>query len=194
MSWLDWLAWFVLGVQTPIPLFWLVVHPFVGFWKTRPRLVYGLVAPGCWLAVNALLLAYRDGLFASALAPPWGVALGLALIGGDAWFLLRVHHDLGGPRLLGRAELAGGRELVERGLYAYVRHPRYTGMMAAVLGACLVAGTLRLWAVALGWWGLALLAVWFEERELHARFGRAWESYARRVPRFLPFRLGPPGG
>lgn len=81
--------------------------------------------------------------------------------------------------------------VMRTGLYARVRHPRYTGMMAAVLGACLMVGTLLLWVTALGWGLLALLAVSIEERELHARFGTSYHDYARRVPRFLPFRSWP---
>lgn len=191
MNWLDWLVWVVLCVQMPIPLFWLAVHPFVGFWRQQPRLVYAVVGPACWLVVDSLLLVFRERLFASALAPIWATLLGLLLIVADGYFIYRIHAELGGPRLFGHAELEGQRELMQRGLYAYVRHPRYTGMMAAVLGACLVAGTLLLWAVAVVWWLLALLAVFLEERELRARFGALYDAYARNVPRFLPFRFWP---
>lgn len=191
MAPLDWFACAVLCVQMPIPLFWLAVHPFVGFWRARPQLVYLLVGPAVWLTVDGLLLLYRDGLFASAYAPKWLIAAGVLLIIADAAFIFRIHRELGGPRLFGQAELAAARELAQTGLYARVRHPRYTGMMAAVLGACLMAATMQLWLVAFVWWLVALLAVWLEERELRARFGPAYDLYARRVPRFLPFRFWP---
>ncbi len=211
MTWLDWVAALVLCLLMPIPLFWLLVHPFVGFWRRQPRLAYIVGLPSAWLLGAALLYAFRDRLFASREAPPWAIVLGLALVLGDAWVVRRVHRDLGGPRLLGFAELAGGPEsrpeasgfgtglaghsgLVQQGLYARVRHPRYTGMMAAVVGACLIAATLLLWIVAAAWWLLAILAVLLEERELRARFGQAYVDYARRVPRFLPFRFWPPEG
>lgn len=191
MSALDWLAWAVLCVQMPIPLFWLVVHPFVGFWRQQPRLVYALVGPVCWLLVIGLLYGFRHHLFLSSAAPFWASGAGIALVVADVIFIFRIHSELGGPRLFGRAELAGERQLMQRGLYAYVRHPRYTGMMAAVFGACLIAGTMLLWSVAFGWWLLALLAVFLEERELRARFGASYEAYARQTPRFLPFRFWP---
>lgn len=191
MAPLDWVAWAVLSVQMPIPFFWLAVHPFVRVWRARPRFVYLLIAPVAWLAVAGLLLRYRDGLFAGARAPGWAIAAGLLLIFVDAAFLFRVHRELGGPRLVGRAEIAGSGELAQTGLYARVRHPRYTGMMGAVLGVCLMAATLKLWLVAFAWWLVALLAVRLEESELRARFGTAYDEYARRVPRFLPFRFWP---
>lgn len=191
MTKLDWFAGAVLCVQTPIPAFWLLVHPFVGFWRRRPRLVFLLVAPGVWLMVDGPLFIFRERLFAAAQAPLWAIVAGLVLIVADAYFLFRVHRELGGFRLFGQAELAAARELAQTGLYARVRHPRYTGMMAAVLGVCLMAGTLLLWLVAVVWWLLALIAVFLEERELRARFGAAYDAYARRVPRFLPFRFWP---
>jgi protein-S-isoprenylcysteine O-methyltransferase Ste14 len=191
MTLLDWLAFLVLGVQLPIPLFWLAVHPFVGFWRRRPRAVYALVGPGVWVIVDLALLVFREELFAAAQAPAWATAIGLALVVADICFIFRIHREFGGPRLFGHAELAGSRELATGGLFARVRHPRYTGMMASVLGACLVAATLRLWVAVAVWWVLVQAAVRLEERELRARFGEAYEEYARRVPRFLPFRFWP---
>ena len=124
-----------------------------------------------------------------ALAPRWAVAVGLFLIVADSYFIFIIHRQLGGPRLFGHAELEGARELKQDGLYARIRHPRYTGMMTAVLGVCRMAGTLLLWTVAAVWWFLALVAVALEERELLARFGASYVEYAKRVPRFLPFRF-----
>ena len=187
----DWIAWAVLCVQMPIPLFWLAVHPFINFWRRRPWLVYSLVGPAVWILVDGLLLFFHEPLFDSRNAPPWAITAGMFLVVADALFIVRIHRELGHARLFGHAELAEARELMHTGLYARVRHPRYTGMMAAVLGACLMAGTLLLWVTAIGWGLLALLAVSIEERELHLRFGQAYRDYAGRVPRFLPFRFWP---
>jgi len=191
MSALDWFAWVVLSVQMPIPVFWLLVHPFIGYWRRRPRLVYAVAGPVAWVLVDGLLLLFREQLFASRDAPAWAIGTGFVLIVVDVYFIFRIHRELGGPILFGHAELTGEQKLAQTGLYARVRHPRYTGMMTVVLGACLIAGTLRLWTVAAGWWLLALLAVFLEERELRARFGAAYSAYAKQVPRFLPFRFWP---
>ena len=63
------------------------------------------------------------------------------------------------------------------GLYAHVRHPRYTGMFCAVAGAALLAGTPPLWIVLAVWWLFALLVIRLEEKELAARFGAAYMAY-----------------
>ncbi len=189
MRLLDWVAAVVLFLWLPIPVFWLILHPLVGFWRKHRRASYLVAGLTAWGGGTWLLATFRGQLFSSASAPPWAIALGLALIAADGWVLFRVERELGRVRLIGQAELQGGGELATAGLYARVRHPRYSGMMFAVLGACLIAGTLWLWVVAAGWWLLVLAAVGFEERELRQRFGAAYVAYSRRVPRFLPFRF-----
>ena len=94
--------------------------------------------------------------------------------------------DLGGARLVGQTELSGGGEIARNGIYARIRHPRYAGSFLAILGACLIAGTRAMWAAAGVWCILTLIAISFEERELLARFGAAYQDYCLRVPRFIP--------
>ncbi len=191
MKLFDWVAAAVLFFQLPIPLFWLIVHSQVEFWRRHVRAGYGVAGLSAWGTVAAFLYAFHEELFASERAPGWATAVGLTLIATDGYVLYRVERELGGLRLVGQAELQGGGELATGGVYARVRHPRYAGMMVAVLGACLIAGSLLLWVVAALWWLLALAAISLEERELRARFGDAYAAYSKRVPRILPFRFRP---
>jgi protein-S-isoprenylcysteine O-methyltransferase Ste14 len=87
---------------------------------------------------------------------------------------------------VGQTELSGGGEVVHRGIYARIRHPRYIGSFLAVVGACCLAGTHAMWIVAAAWLVLTRIAIALEERELHNRFGASYEEYCRRVPRFVP--------
>ncbi|HMQ28683.1 MAG TPA: isoprenylcysteine carboxylmethyltransferase family protein [Acidimicrobiales bacterium] len=76
-------------------------------------------------------------------------------------------------------------ELKVGGLYRFVRHPIYTGVMALVLGAAARSG--NPWsagaAVALVGWFMAK-ARWEEDR-LRARYPD-YDDYAARTPRFVP--------
>jgi protein-S-isoprenylcysteine O-methyltransferase Ste14 len=191
MNLLHGVAAFVLFFEMPIPLFWLVLHPQVHFWRHHVRAAYTTAMLVAWGAGGAFLYFFREELFVHTIPPAWAILLGFVLILLEGWIFARVHRDLGGARLVGQSELSGGGELAETGIYARVRHPRYTGMFAAVAGACLLGGTLRMWLVAALWLPLALLAIALEERELRARFGGPYADYCRRVPRFLPFRLWP---
>jgi protein-S-isoprenylcysteine O-methyltransferase Ste14 len=189
MRFLHAVAGFVLFFELPIPIYWLIVHPFHSFWRTRIRSAFWFAALTAWTTGGVLLWVYRPRLL-SNMRPPWFViASGIALMGVELYLFLRVERELGSRRLVGHAELTGTGEIFTGGLYAHVRHPRYTGMFCAVVGAALLAGTLRLSVVIAIWWILALIVIHLEERELTERFGPAYTEYRKRVPAFLPFQL-----
>jgi protein-S-isoprenylcysteine O-methyltransferase Ste14 len=191
MSFPTWIAAIVLFLQLPIPLYWFVLHPFKSFWHGRGNLAY-LVALLCsWLPVTIALIVYHSLLLRSEWPPAWRFALGVALIILEVWLFLRVKRDLGGARLVGATEIAGGGEIVQAGIYARIRHPRYAGSFLALTGACLLSATRALWIVTAIWTLLTGIAIALEERELRARFGESYLQYCRRVPRFVP-RLSRP--
>jgi protein-S-isoprenylcysteine O-methyltransferase Ste14 len=126
-------------------------------------------------------------LFRSSWPSPAALGAGLALMIFEVWIFWRVHGDLGTARLVGKTELSGAGKIECAGIYAWVRHPRYTASFLAILGACLVAGTRTMWLTAAAWLLLMALVIALEEREMRARFGAAYDDYCRRVPQFLPF-------
>jgi protein-S-isoprenylcysteine O-methyltransferase Ste14 len=182
-------AGFFLFFELPIPIYWLILHPFNSFWRSRVRAAFWFAGLTAWITGGVVLWIYRSALLASA-RPSWSViALGIALIGVEVYLFIRVERELGSRRLVGHAELTGTGEIFTGGLYTHVRHPRYSGMLCAVVGAALLAGTPRLWAILAVWWVLALIVIRLEERELAGRFGPAYIEYRKRVPAFLPFRM-----
>jgi protein-S-isoprenylcysteine O-methyltransferase Ste14 len=183
---LGWIAAIVLFLQLPIPLYWFVMHPGVGYWRAHQKAGYitGLLLS--WLPVTILLLVFHRELFRAARPALWQVSAGFALLIFEIWIFRRVHKDLGTRRLVGQTELSGGGEVVYQGIYARVRHPRYIGSFLAVVGACCLAGTLAMWIVAAAWLVLTRIAIALEERELRNRFGASYQEYCRRVPRFVP--------
>jgi len=192
MRFLHWFAGLVLVVELPVPIYWLVLHGGLGFWRKRDRgrLPYWLAAGAAWGVGGWMLYHFRANLFAAGDRPLWAILASVLLMGADVAILFIVETQLGGRRLVGQAELTGSGELAETGLYAWVRHPRYLGMMMGVLGVCLLAGSRQLWLVAAVWWIAALAIIGLEERELRGRFGAAYAAYAKRVPALLPVRFG----
>ena len=191
MTPLGWLAALVLFLQLPIPLFWFVLHPQVNFWRRHQTTGYVAGVLLSWGPVTACLILFRQELFRQDWPPAWSIVVGVALLAVESWIFWRVNRDLGGAKLVGQTELSGGGEVVHRGIYARIRHPRYVGSLIAILGACFLAGTRWMWTSAAVWSLLTLVAIAMEERELRARFGAAYEEYCRRVPRFLPLRVKP---
>ena len=192
MRFLHAVAGFILFFELPIPIYWLILHPFNSFWRTRVRAAFWFAGLTAWTCGGIVLWIFRHALLATA-RPSWfAIAAGFALILVEAYLFARVERELGARRLVGHAELTGTGEMFSGGLYAYVRHPRYAGMFAALLGAALLAGTPPLWIVLAIWCPFALLVIRLEERELAARFGANYEAYRKRVPAFLPFPLRAP--
>jgi protein-S-isoprenylcysteine O-methyltransferase Ste14 len=86
-----------------------------------------------------------------------------------------------------KVEIQEGQKLVTAGLYKFIRHPRYAGIIMLAFGYSLVFGS---------WIGLlcsilpAILlneGIAFEERMMRAEFGQEWEKYASTTKRLIPF-------
>lgn len=185
----DTVAFFILVLQLPVPVFWLVVHPGVSFWRRHPRACYYGVGLSVWLFVAGVLLGGRGWWLAERFSRHPLMALGgAALIVADFWMIRQAERQAGWRVLVGLPELSlqpAGR-VIRGGIYERVRHPRYLGMMLSWTGAVLLTGATRLLVLVVGCIGLALLATELEERELLNRLGDSYADYRRRVPRFLP--------
>ena len=191
MGFLHWFAGLILAVELPVPIYWLVMHGGINFWRKRDRgrLPYWIAVGAAWGLGGWLLYHFlRPQLFAATNRPAWAVIAGAVLLLGDVAIFAIAESELGGRRLVGQAELSAKGELAVRGMYAHIRHPRYLGMMLGVLGACVLSDSQRLWLVSAVWWLAAMLIIRIEESELRQRFGAAYADYARRVPMLLPLR------
>ena len=176
----------VLFLQLPIPLYWFVMHPRVDYWRRHQKAGYITGVLLSWVLVTVLLVIFHGDLFRASRPPWWEIIAGGALIIFEVLIFWQVQRDLGGRRLVGQTELSGGGDIVHRGIYARIRHPRYAGSFLAILGACFLAGTRAMWIVAGVWLLLTRIVIAMEERELHDRFGASYRDYCRRVPRFVP--------
>lgn len=113
----------------------------------------------------------------------WQMGLLLTAVGVAVSIWSRV---ILGTNWSGVVTLKDDHELIRKGLYRWIRHPIYTGILVAVVGTALVHGTIS------GWIGFAILCVSFyykarrEERFLSQEFGPRFEEHARHTGMFLP--------
>jgi protein-S-isoprenylcysteine O-methyltransferase Ste14 len=142
-----------------------------------------------WVAIQGILfvLIALAGTLGPAWGEPWlaaGRAVGLALIVGGGGLavlgVLGLRENLSAvPR-----PVEGGR-LIDSGVYGLVRHPIYTGIVAAALGWSLFTASLPALALA------GVLGVFFD---LKSRREEAWllatypayDDYRRRVRKLVP--------
>jgi protein-S-isoprenylcysteine O-methyltransferase Ste14 len=117
---------------------------------------------------------------------PWMHWAGALVTAGGLLFTVwaRVHL---GRNWSGTVTIKQGHELVTDGPYALVRHPIYTGLLAAFIGSALARAEWRGVLAVL----IAGAALWrklrLEERWMAERFGEQYLAYRERVPALLPF-------
>jgi protein-S-isoprenylcysteine O-methyltransferase Ste14 len=126
-------------------------------------------------------------LFATRILPrtlaTYGVGVTLVFLGLAFAVWARRHI---GSNWSGTVTVKEDHVLICTGPYAWVRHPIYTGLLAAILGTAVARGELR------GVWALALCTAAFvsklriEERWMRQVFGEAYERYSARVPALIP--------
>ena len=173
-------------------LFWFTVHPLIRYWrkvgaKLTLTLHYAMILglAGATYAVRRLLLSVEFG-------NHWALfVLGLALLAAAVIMRRSLSRQLK-PRILqGVPELEPekhGTKLLDEGIYSRIRHPRYAQIMIAMAGYALLTNYLAVYILAIASPLILLLVVQLEEQELRDRFGRQYEDYCVRVPRFIPRR------
>ena len=142
--------------------------------------------------VLAVALFIRPGMAGPALGAPIlqraagfdiiGVVLVAAGLGFAVWARLHLAGNWSGT-----VTLKQDHELVRSGPYALVRHPIYTGILLATVGAVVANDR---WSAVLA---LALMAAAFlrkiatEERFMADAFGPAYTDYSRATARLVPY-------
>jgi protein-S-isoprenylcysteine O-methyltransferase Ste14 len=182
------LSWIACGIYATIPAYWMMVHPFTGHWRAaRHKLkLLGPLWVLMWSVAWGASYPWRNTLVyqnsGSWVAAPllWAASLFMYI---NAW------RELSFMRVIGQHELEPERHqkmLITFGVHRMVRHPMYLGHFCTMLGFALGAGTVACFAL----FAFALITgavmIVFEERELHDRFGTAWEEYCEHTPLFFP--------
>jgi protein-S-isoprenylcysteine O-methyltransferase Ste14 len=176
---------------------WLVlVFYWIAMWGKAKPTVAG--HPDPWSNFNRVLLVISAVLLAShSLSIGWlGYALiprclakaltGLTVTGAGVAYAIWARHTLA-DNWSAQPTLKEGHELVVSGPYSITRHPIYTGILIAVLGAAIMVGQVRGF-VALG---ITFLAFWhksrYEEDLMNKQFPDQYPAYAHKVKKLIPW-------
>lgn len=186
---LDVLAALMLASLPAALLFWFLIHPFAGLWRALgPWLTYVILAV-IFLAVVVAIWSVREPLMRAHFGyRPSTIAIGICLWLAGALWDRKVLRRLTFSRLAGLPEISSKSPsvLLTDGPYAVVRHPRYLGALIGITGYALIVNYLWLYVMVAACIPVGWLMVLLEERELRERFGREYDDYAARVPRFVP--------
>ena len=186
---LDIMGWLACVVYGTIPSYWLIIHPRVGYWRSRRRSPYRVLVPvwiGMWIVAGAITWPWRHvALYRTPLA--WIPAAALFACG----ILL---YRAGGKgfdknQLGGRPELEPGRHaqrLVTTGIRSRIRHPVYLGHFCEMLAWAVGTGLIVLYALTAFAVATGAFMLRLEDRELESRFGDDYRRYRRQVPAVFP--------
>ena len=186
---------FVLGVMLivgvpPAVLFWLFIHPIAGFWRrVGPVIAYAVVGTLCG-AIAVAVYHFRSEILGADLGTSWIlVFLGAIPYAASAWISILTKRHLKARIFVGLPELSksdSGGVLLQEGVYAVVRHPRYLSVIIGTTGFAMVVNYVGAYLMVLGTIPALFLVAIVEERELAARFGDDYEQYRTRVPAIIP--------
>jgi protein-S-isoprenylcysteine O-methyltransferase Ste14 len=146
------------------------------------------VARGGWWVVAQSILMLAAVILAVLF--PGQFTIGPILVTGVALFAGGGYFGIAGVIVLGKnrtpyPQPREGSELVQRGIYARVRHPLYTSVMLALLGWALIWQSVASFVAALTLIPFFHAKARHEETALRRTFS-GYAEYAQRVPRFLP--------
>ena len=187
------IAVIVIAFVPPTVVWWFLVHPFVSFWRSVGP-AKTVLAMGVLMAIEVIgLIHMRDWLVLTDYGNHMPVfVLAAALVTLSVWIWLMRSQFLTMDILVGIPELEeGGRggQLLTEGIYGRIRHPRYVEIVVGTLAYATFSNYLGAYLTALVFFPVLHLVVLLEERELRARFGKQYEAYCKRVPRYIPRRL-----
>lgn len=143
--------------------------------------------------LGAIPAAYIATGFPAALDQPFSPVRAMAglLVFAAALALFHATHKALGRNWSVTLQMREGHALVTEGVYRFVRHPMYTAFWMWAIAQAL---TLQNWVAGpagiIGFGTLYAFRVGREEAMMRAAFGAAWDAYAARTPRVVPFAGG----
>ncbi|MEN9303450.1 MAG: hypothetical protein RL264_1879 [Bacteroidota bacterium] len=158
-------------------------------WSERKyRFMYSLLSVVLVVPIFGIQLYYSKSSWIS-LGLIWKVA-GVILIFIGLIFNLLAFKNISAREFLGLTERKNKKEkLIQNGIYIFVRHPIYTGIIALFIGLFLVQATLYN-ALNFGWILLYLpIGIYLEEQKLVQLYGEDYKEYRRKVKSIIPFIL-----
>lgn len=197
---IDWLR-FGLAVMlwATIPAgvaYWLLLHGFVGYWRrVGPAPTWLVIVPTC-LVIMAAFWRWGGGIVerSDLGTNMWLFAGGVVLWGISVILDRRTRDQLDTATMLGVREVKADAELLERGIYGRVRHPRYLSLIVAAVGWAMMANHGASWLMVAALVPAMWIVIAVEEQELEERFGGAYVAYRARVPAVVPRPRSPGSG
>lgn len=186
------MAWLACIVYATIPAFWLAIHPFAAFWRTRRWNPFALLVPlwiALWIVLAIVTARWRQAKIYD-FPPAWLPAA--VLIGAGVWMYRRGGAGFSWSQLGGLPEIressGAPRPLAASGIRGHLRHPIYLGHLLEMMAWSLGSGLVVCFALTTVGVATGAIMIAMEEGELEERFGEKFRRYKDSVPAIFPRR------
>ena len=182
-------GWLACAVYSTIPLFWLMIHPFVGRWRVRRRSPYRVLLPAwmaMWAAMAVITAPWRR---ISLYRVDWLLVPAVLLFVMGLFIYSRSGKNFSAQQLGGVPEVHGANReqcLVTDGIRARVRHPVYLAHLCEMLAWSVGTGLAVCWGLTAFAAATGAVMIEMEDAELEQRFGDAYREYRNSVPAVIP--------
>jgi len=137
---------------------------------------------GFWLLIEKSWIGLNKRFLPESPVVLWiGLALTAVGVALAIWARLTL-----GANWSGVVTVKKNHELIRKGLYRWIRHPIYTGILIAFIGTAMIMGHVRGWLGLLMVWATFYFKARREERFLRQEFAERFEEHARHTGMFLP--------
>jgi len=183
------IGWLMCVVYSTIPAFWLIIHPYANYWRSRSRSPYRVLLPmwiAMWIAIAVITAPWRHVVL---YATPWTCIPAAVLLGAGIWIYTQAGQKFSARQLGGLPEVLPDhheQRLVTTGIRARVRHPVYLAHLCEMLAWSFATGLAACYALTAFAIVTGAVMVRMEDAELEQRFGDEYRQYRRRVPGVLP--------
>lgn len=158
-------------------------------WDKLPTFLFFLALPVCFLLAPFNTFRWQDtSLSFLPQIPEWLslVGIGMHCIGYSLFHVVPIHNQYARKNLAPQSN----QQIVRSGLYRWVRHPMYSGLLLWQVGFSLFFGSWPSLGMLLVICFALCIRVSMEEAQLKAspKLGKEYQEYTKEVPyRFLPF-------
>ncbi len=183
------IGWIGCIIYSTIPSFWLLIHPRVEYWRSRPRSPYRILLPE-WIAMWLLLAGATAHWRSLTIYHRWWCWIPASVLFSAGLALYRLSSTgFSQEQLGGLPEVLPGhrQRLVTTGIRARVRHPVYLAHLCEMLAWSIGTGLTVCWALTAFAIVTGAVMIRMEDKELENRFGEEYRRYRSTVPAVLPF-------
>lgn len=176
-------AYLILGLGW---FFWFLPFPLTGWTRSTPQKRDGRARWGLILHVISYILLWQSDFWNMSVAP-WRIALSVIFL------MLAILLSWTSTRALGKhlrfdAALSLDHELVQSGIYRFLRHPIYASMLCLLLGTGFMITPMMLFLPAILIFLIGTeIRVRVEDNLLSSHFGDRFRQYQQGVSAYVPF-------